>query len=116
MVTEKNMNQQSIDINKTTDLQSLFESARSQLSNTILGQKHLTDRLLIALLSDGHLLVEGAPGLAKTRAVKSLSELIDSEFHRIQFTPDLLPADLTGTDIYNPQQADFKFQTRSVIS
>ncbi len=110
MVTEKNMNQQTQQSDEPTDLQILFESARVQLSETILGQKHLNDRLLIALLSDGHLLVEGAPGLAKTRAVKSLSELVDAEFHRVQFTPDLLPADLTGTDIYNPQQASFKFQ------
>ena len=65
----------------------------------IIGQDKLINRLLIALLADGHLLVEGAPGLAKTRAVKVLGESIDGSFHRVQFTPDLLPADLTGTEI-----------------
>jgi MoxR-like ATPase len=110
MATETSMSQQSTQSSSQGHLQSLFESARVQLGNQILGQRHLTDRLLIALLSDGHLLVEGAPGLAKTRAIKSLAGLIDSDFHRVQFTPDLLPSDLTGTDIYDPQQAIFKFQ------
>lgn len=77
---------------------------------TIIGQEKLVNRLLIALLADGHLLVEGAPGLAKTRAIKALSEKIAGDFHRIQFTPDLLPADLTGTDIYRPQEGNFEFQ------
>src|SRR3989338_5558154 len=76
----------------------------------ILGQKGLVSRLLIALLADGHLLVEGAPGLAKTRAVKELSAGIEGDFHRIQFTPDLLPGDLTGTDIYRPEDGSFVFQ------
>ena len=66
--------------------------------------------MLIALLCDGHLLVEGAPGLAKTRAIKVLAESIEGDFHRLQFTPDLLPADLTGTDIYRPQQGTFEFR------
>jgi len=68
------------------------------------------DRLLTALLADGHLLVEGAPGLAKTRAIKVLGEGVEGDFHRVQFTPDLLPADLTGTEIYRPQDGSFKFQ------
>jgi len=76
----------------------------------ILGQETLVNRMLIALLADGHLLVEGAPGLAKTSAIKVLAEGIDGEFHRIQFTPDLLPADLTGTEVFQPQKASFKFQ------
>jgi MoxR-like ATPase len=76
----------------------------------IIGQEELVDRLLIAILADGHLLVEGAPGLAKTRAIKVIGEGIEGDFHRIQFTPDLLPADLTGTDIYRPQDGSFKFQ------
>ncbi|MGI9316441.1 MAG: AAA family ATPase, partial [bacterium] len=87
-----------------------FEQAAQELNKLVLGQRHLTDRLLIALLADGHLLVEGAPGLAKTRAIKSLASLIDASFHRIQFTPDLLPSDLTGTDIYQPQTTSFTFQ------
>jgi len=83
---------------------------RDYIGQQILGQSSLVDRLIIALLADGHLLVEGAPGLAKTRAIKVLSEGIDAEFHRVQFTPDLLPADLTGTEIYRPQDASFQFQ------
>ena len=87
-----------------------FETLRNQLSECIIGQKLLVDRLLIALLADGHLLVEGAPGLAKTTAIKELSARIEADFHRVQFTPDLLPADLTGTEIYRPQQGTFEFQ------
>ena len=80
------------------------------LSGQIIGQSHLVQRLVIALLADGHLLVEGAPGLAKTRAIKSLAEGLEGSFHRIQFTPDLLPGDVTGTEIYRPQEASFHFQ------
>ncbi|MDJ0958170.1 MAG: MoxR family ATPase [Arenicellales bacterium] len=83
---------------------------KQHVSSQILGQPVLVDRLLIALLADGHLLVEGAPGLAKTKAIKVLSEGIEGNFHRVQFTPDLLPADLTGTDIYRPQDSSFVFQ------
>ncbi len=79
-------------------------------SSLIIGQSHLINRMLIALLCDGHLLVEGAPGLAKTRAIKVLAESIEGDFHRLQFTPDLLPADLTGTDIYRPQEGTFEFR------
>ncbi len=85
-------------------------AVEKSLAKSIIGQDKLVNRLLIALLADGHLLVEGAPGLAKTRAIKSLSDLVDGDFHRIQFTPDLLPADLTGTDIYKPEEASFDFQ------
>jgi len=81
-----------------------------RLNSRILGQNGLISRLLIALLADGHLLVEGAPGLAKTRAVKELSDGVEGNFHRIQFTPDLLPGDLTGTDVYHPQNGSFVFQ------
>ena len=80
------------------------------LSRQIVGQSELVDRLLIALLCGGHLLLEGFPGLAKTRSVKELAKCVDSEFHRIQFTPDLLPADLTGTDVYRPESATFEFR------
>ncbi len=83
---------------------------RDYIGQQILGQSTLVDRLIIAFLANGHLLVEGAPGLAKTRAIKVLSEGVDAEFHRVQFTPDLLPADLTGTEIYRPQDASFQFQ------
>jgi len=80
------------------------------LNQQIVGQNHLVERLIIALLADGHLLVEGAPGLAKTKAIKTLSEGIEGDFQRVQFTPDLLPADITGSDIYRPQQGNFEFQ------
>mgnify|MGYP001812550549 FL=1 len=87
-----------------------FQQLEAQASRLIIGQAHLINRMLIALLCDGHLLVEGAPGLAKTRAIKVLAESIEGDFHRLQFTPDLLPADLTGTDIYRPQQGTFEFR------
>ena len=80
------------------------------LSRRIVGQDHLVDRLLIALVSGGHLLLEGFPGLAKTRSVKELAKCVKGEFHRVQFTPDLLPADLTGTDIYRPETGSFEFR------
>ncbi len=80
------------------------------MNSRILGQQNLVSRMLVTLLADGHLLVEGAPGLAKTKAVKTLAEGLEGEFQRIQFTPDLLPADLTGTDVYRPQDGSFEFQ------
>lgn len=80
------------------------------LSSQIIGQEKLVNRLLIALLADGHLLVEGAPGLAKTKAIKTLGQAIEGDFHRIQFTPDLLPSDITGTEIYRAQEGSFEFQ------
>ena len=87
-----------------------FGTLRAQLRTRIIGQEALIDRLIIALLGDGHLLVEGAPGLAKTTAIKELAERIEGDFHRVQFTPDLLPADLTGTEVYRPQDGSFQFQ------
>lgn len=85
------------------------------LNNQIIGQEHLNQRLLIALLADGHLLVEGAPGLAKTKAIKTLAQAIEGDFHRIQFTPDLLPSDVTGTDIYRPEHGTFEFQAGPIF-
>lgn len=87
-----------------------FAQLKQAVSEVIIGQPELVDRLLIALLADGHLLVEGAPGLAKTTAIKELADRLEGDFHRIQFTPDLLPADLTGTEIYRPQTGAFEFQ------
>ena len=87
-----------------------FQKLEAHVASLIVGQEHLINRMLIALLCDGHLLVEGAPGLAKTRAIKVLAESIEGNFHRLQFTPDLLPADLTGTDIYRPQDGTFEFR------
>lgn len=82
---------------------------RKHLERTIVGQADLLDKLVISLLTGGHILVEGLPGLAKTTAVKALANAVHGSFRRIQFTPDLLPGDLTGTEIYNPQQGSFSF-------
>lgn len=87
-----------------------FNEVMTQLSERILGQAKLLRRLLIALIADGHILVEGAPGLAKTTSIKYLADYIEGDFHRIQFTPDLLPSDITGTEIYRPQDGSFHFQ------
>ncbi len=86
------------------------------LNTQILGQKKLVERMIITLLCDGHLLVEGPPGLAKTTAIKALSSAIDADFSRIQFTPDLLPADLTGTEIYKAQTGVFEFQQGPIFN
>lgn len=90
--------------------QEAFERLKHWLQGQIIGQEKLVERLLVALLADGHLLVEGAPGLAKTKAIKCLGDGIEGDFHRIQFTPDLLPGDVTGTDIFRPEDATFRFQ------
>lgn len=87
-----------------------FRELSERLSETIVGQQALIERLLIALLADGHLLVEGAPGLAKTSAIRALASRLDADFARVQFTPDLLPADLTGTEVWRPQDGRFEFQ------
>ncbi|MGE5652550.1 MAG: AAA family ATPase [Bacillota bacterium] len=93
-----------------TPLHDVFTRLASRLDAQVLGQQSLNERLLIALLADGHLLLEGAPGLAKTRAIKALATLIEGSFHRLQFTPDLLPADLTGTEVFRPQDGSFHFE------
>jgi MoxR-like ATPase len=87
-----------------------FQGLRVHLEAQVLGQPVLVERLLVALLADGHLLVEGPPGLAKTRAVKALAQGVEGDFQRVQFTPDMLPADLTGSDIYRPEEGSFRFQ------
>jgi MoxR-like ATPase len=102
---------ESEDLNRRTPADSRFiEAVRTEIGRVIVGQRYLIDRLLIALLCDGHILIEGVPGLAKTLSVHTLSHTIGASFVRIQFTPDLLPADVTGTQIYNPQ--DGQFHTR----
>ncbi|EHK0842729.1 TPA: MoxR family ATPase [Vibrio parahaemolyticus] len=93
-----------------------FETLQHYLESQIIGQHDLVKQLLIALLADGHILVEGPPGLAKTRAVKSLADCVEGDFHRIQFTPDLLPADLTGTDIFRPETGEFTFQSGPIFN
>jgi MoxR-like ATPase len=92
-----------------------IQTLNTWLNDQIIGQEHLNQRLLIALLADGHLLVEGAPGLAKTKAIKTLAQAIEGDFHRIQFTPDLLPSDVTGTDIYRPEHGTFEFQAGPIF-
>jgi MoxR-like ATPase len=92
------------------ETQNAIQQLKAHINSQIIGQDVLVERMLIALLADGHLLVEGAPGLAKTRAINVLSKGIEADFHRVQFTPDLLPADLTGTEIFRPQQGSFEFQ------
>jgi MoxR-like ATPase len=94
----------------STGAHDAFVRLRDYLSNQIIGQAVLVERLLIALLADGHLLVEGPPGLAKTRAIKALAHAVEGDAQRVQFTPDMLPADLTGSEIYRPEEGTFRFQ------
>jgi len=95
-------------INEKVKKESTFvEALKTQIEKVIVGQKYLIDRLLVGLLANGHMLVEGVPGLAKTLSVKTLSNAINAKFQRIQFTPDLLPADLIGTLVYNPKEGVF---------
>jgi MoxR-like ATPase len=89
------------------ELAPAIERVRAEVGKVLVGQTYMVDRLLIALIADGHILVEGLPGLAKTTAVKAIAQAVGTEFARIQFTPDLLPADLIGTQIYRPQHHDF---------
>src|SRR5689334_22316167 len=83
-------------------------AVQNEISRVIVGQKYLIDRLLVGLLTNGHVLLEGVPGLAKTLAVKTLASCVDTKFQRLQFTPDLLPADLIGTLVYNPRDGEFR--------
>ncbi|MFH1782863.1 MAG: AAA family ATPase [Candidatus Omnitrophota bacterium] len=94
----------------------IIQQLNNELSKVIVGQKYLTERLLVALLADGHILIEGVPGLAKTLAVKTLSSCIKTKFQRIQFTPDLLPADLLGTLVYNPKDGQFTTKKGPIFS
>jgi MoxR-like ATPase len=113
-------------MNETIDIRELneiverhsahFEAVAVGMNQMIVGQKHLIESLLIGLLSDGHILLEGVPGLAKTLAVKTLAQLIDADFNRIQFTPDLLPADVIGTLIYSQKKEDFSIKKGPIFS
>ena len=111
---------QTIDIRELNELierqSTRFEAVTIGMNQQIVGQKHLIESLLIGLLSDGHILLEGVPGLAKTLAVKTLAQLIDADFNRIQFTPDLLPADVIGTLIYSQKKEDFSIKKGPVFS
>ncbi|MEW5923891.1 MAG: MoxR family ATPase [Candidatus Zixiibacteriota bacterium] len=111
------MNKDIEQIQAIVEKESVFvEKLLSQISHVIVGQKYMVERLLIGILADGHVLLEGVPGLAKTLSVKTLSDAIDTKFRRIQFTPDLLPADLIGTMIYNPQKAEFSVKKGPIFS
>ncbi|MFV0436641.1 MAG: AAA family ATPase [Desulfopila sp.] len=89
---------------------------RCEVSKMIVGQQHLVERLMVGLLTGGHILLEGLPGLAKTLAVKTIARAVQTEFRRIQFTPDMLPADIIGTEIYNPQQTSFEVKQGPIFS
>ncbi|MFH2036040.1 MAG: MoxR family ATPase [Candidatus Zixiibacteriota bacterium] len=111
------MNQDIEQLQALVEKESVFvERLISQISTVIVGQKYMLESLLIGILANGHVLLEGVPGLAKTLSVKTLSDCINTKFQRIQFTPDLLPADLIGTMIYNPQKADFSVKKGPIFS
>lgn len=111
---------ESIDIrelNERIERQSAFvTNLTTGMDQIIVGQKHLVESLLIGLLSDGHVLLEGVPGLAKTLAIKTLASLIDAKYSRIQFTPDLLPADVIGTMVYSQKDESFKVQRGPIFA
>src|SRR5271165_5924357 len=92
------------------------QAVQNEISRVIVGQKYLIDRLLVGLLANGHVLLEGVPGLAKTLAVKTLASCVDTHFQRLQFTPDLLPADIIGTMIYNPRDGEFRPRLGPIFS
>src|SRR5678815_895915 len=92
------------------------DKLREEISHVIVGQNHMLDRLLIGLLSNGHVLLEGVPGLAKTLSIKSLAQAVHAKFSRIQFTPDLLPADVIGTMIYNQAKNEFMVRKGPIFS
>ena len=102
--------------NSVKEYFSLAQKSLEEISKVMVGQKDLLEKMLIGLLADGHILVEGVPGLAKTTAIKTLSDVIDSAFSRIQFTPDLLPADLIGTQVYRPQTGDFSVKKGPIFA
>ena len=93
-----------------------LDKLREEIAKVIVGQAYMVDRLLMALIADGHILIEGIPGLAKTTAVKAVADALHTGFSRVQFTPDLLPADLIGTEIYRPQHLDFQVKTGPIFS
>lgn len=99
-----------------TDEQQQFSALYTYMTKTVIGQSHLAERLILTLLAGGHILTEGAPGLAKTRAAKELANCLQASFKRIQFTPDLLPGDLIGTDIYHPNDGSFNFHKGPLFS
>jgi MoxR-like ATPase len=110
---EENIFQQRVDLSGLS--RALFD-IRGEIGNVIIGQQRMVDLLIIGILSDGHLLIEGVPGVAKTLTAKLLAKMVDVDFSRIQFTPDLMPSDVVGTSVFNPKEGDFKFKAGPVFS
>jgi MoxR-like ATPase len=110
---EENLYEQRIDINS---LNNAVINIRNEISKVIVGQHKMVDLLLIALLCDGHVLIEGVPGVAKTLTAKLLAKIINTNFSRIQFTPDLMPSDVLGTSVFNPKEAEFEFKRGPIFS
>ena len=114
------MEEKNIDIKKINEKinkeSTIIDLLNMELGKVIVGQKEMVDRLLVALLSDGHILLEGVPGLAKTLAISTLAKTIDANFSRLQFTPDLLPADILGTQIYSPKKESFSIKKGPIFS
>lgn len=111
------MNQDISLINEQVEKESIFvEKLMAEMGKVIVGQKYIVERLLIGVLANGHILLEGVPGLAKTMAVKTLADCIHAKFQRLQFTPDLLPADLLGTLIYNPKETEFTIKKGPIFA
>ena len=108
--TDQELEKQTVEL-----LHSAHDRILSEVSKVVIGQQKVVEEMLIALLSGGHCLITGAPGLAKTKAIRALARAIEGDDHRIQFTPDLLPADLTGTDVYRPEDGSFVFQRGPVF-
>ncbi len=110
---EENIFQQRIDL---SGLNKSVQEIRNEIGRVIIGQHKMVDLLLIGLLCDGHILIEGVPGVAKTLTAKLIAKIIDVDFSRLQFTPDLMPSDVVGTSVFNPKEGDFKFKSGPVFS
>ena len=110
---EENLFEERIEISK---LNNAVVTIRNEIGNVIVGQSKMVDLLLIGLLCDGHVLIEGVPGVAKTLTAKLLAKIIDTNFSRIQFTPDLMPSDVLGTSVFNPKEAEFEFKRGPIFS
>ena len=110
---EENIFEQRIDLSA---LSSAVAGIRNEISKVIVGQHEMVDMLMIGLLCDGHILIEGVPGVAKTLTAKLMAKIINAEFSRIQFTPDLMPSDVLGTSVFNPKEADFQFKRGPIFS